>query len=74
MQDFTIYHVLATVACIALFVWLRIRLFGKLNNPAADASVHFNAPAPFAPSGADQAGVAQAASSESTAQQPHISP
>lgn len=31
MQDFSIYHVLATVACIALFIWLRIRLFGRLD-------------------------------------------
>ena len=33
MQDFSIYYLLATVACIALAVWLRIRLFGKLNAP-----------------------------------------
>ena len=33
MQDFTIVHLLATVACIALAVWLRVRLFGKLKAP-----------------------------------------
>ena len=33
MQDFSIYYLLATVACIALAVWLRIRLFGKLHAP-----------------------------------------
>lgn len=31
MQEFSIYHLLATIACIALFVWLRIRLFGRLD-------------------------------------------
>jgi hypothetical protein len=33
MQDFSIVYLLATVACIALAVWLRIRLFGKLSAP-----------------------------------------
>jgi hypothetical protein len=36
MQEFSIYHVLATVACIALFIWLRIRLFGGLDSAPAD--------------------------------------
>ena len=32
MQDFSVYYFLATVACIALAVWLRIRLFGNLDS------------------------------------------
>ena len=31
MQDFSLVYVLATLACVALAVWLRVRLFGKLN-------------------------------------------
>ena len=31
MQDFSLFYVLATLACIALAVWLRVRLFGKLD-------------------------------------------
>ena len=37
MQDFSLFYVLATLACIALAVWLRVRLFGKLD-PGFDAA------------------------------------
>ncbi len=30
MHDFTMFHLIATAACIVLAIWLRIRLFGKL--------------------------------------------
>lgn len=68
MQEFTLYHLLATVACIALFVWLRIRLFGKLNNPAADAGVGFQNAAPVATAASSDAGESHPAIAESASQ------
>lgn len=68
MQDFTIYHLLATIACIALFVWLRIRLFGKLNTPAAEPNVHFQNAAPLAPASSAEPAESLQASAEPVAQ------
>lgn len=69
MHDFTLYHLLATVACIALFVWLRIRLFGKLNNPAADPGAAFQDAAPVAAARAGEAKESHPAVPETSAQQ-----
>ncbi len=69
MHDFTLYHLLATVACIALFVWLRIRLFGKLNNPAADPGAGFQNAAPVATVNASEAQESHPAVAETSAQQ-----
>ncbi len=32
MHDFSMFHLIATAACIVLAIWLRIRLFGKLES------------------------------------------
>ncbi len=38
MHDFSMFHLIATAACIVLAIWLRIRLFGKLES-TDDASI-----------------------------------
>lgn len=71
MQDFSIYHLLATAACIALFIWLRIRLFGRLNNPEAESGVIHHPQPPSSRTAHPEAGSAEprASTDESSVQQ-----
>ena len=46
MQEFSWYYVLATVCCIAMAIWLRVRLFGSLHSEGAESAAPQVADAP----------------------------
>ena len=47
MHDFSLFYVLATFVCIALAVWLRVRLFGRLDTEVDAGATPAGAEAPL---------------------------